>query len=156
MASPLDTSDLVALLRARGQRVTSQRLVILRELRRRGRHTSAHEISESVRDELPGTSTPTVYATLELLADLGLVRKLDAGIGVALYDARLEPHQHTVCRHCGAVEDLDGSFAPAGALDAARARRFVAERAEVVVVGLCAACAGQAEPDRPRGASSGQ
>jgi Fe2+ or Zn2+ uptake regulation protein len=152
-SSPLDTTDLVALLRARGQRVTSQRLVILRELRRRGRHTSAQEITESVRDELPGTSTPTVYATLDLLAELGLVRKLDAGVGVTLYDARTEPHQHMVCRSCGAVEDLDGAFATSGALDAARQRGFAAERAEVVVVGRCADCAA-AQPSP--GASSGQ
>ena len=58
-------------------------------------------------DELPGTSTPTVYATLELLVELGLVRKLCFDAGTALYDARTEPHQHVVCRHCGRVEDLD-------------------------------------------------
>ena len=56
----------------------------------------------------PGTSTPTVYAALDLLVDLGLARRIDAGAGAALYDARPEPHQHTVCRRCGRVDDLDG------------------------------------------------
>ncbi len=48
--------------------------------------------------------------------DLGLVRRIDAGAGATLYDARTEPHQHTVCRRCGRVDDLDGE------LDTGRAR----------------------------------
>lgn len=134
------TDDLVALLRARGQRVTSQRLVILAELRRRGHHMTAHEVYEAVRAELPGTSTPTVYATLELLADLGLVRKLDFGAGVALYDARTEPHQHTVCRRCGAVQDLDGDIDASALVNAARASGFAPDHAAVVISGFCRRC----------------
>ena len=61
--------DLVTLLHSRGQRSTPQRNVILRELRRRSRHATADEIRTAVRDELPGVSTPTVYATLELFVD---------------------------------------------------------------------------------------
>ena len=64
-----DQRDLVELLHGRGQRVTPQRLVILRELRRRARHATAEELHRAVRDELPGTSTPTVYATLDLFVD---------------------------------------------------------------------------------------
>jgi Fe2+ or Zn2+ uptake regulation protein len=138
-ASPTLT-DLIDALRARGQRVTSQRLVILRELRRRGRHATAQQISEAVRDELPGTSTPTVYATLDLLAELGLVRKLDAGVGVALYDPRTDPHQHMTCRRCGAVQDLDGDIDVGPLVAGARAAGFAPERADLVISGLCSRC----------------
>ncbi len=140
------TDDLAALLRARGQRVTSQRLVILRELRRRGRHATAQEVAEAVRRDLPGTSTPTVYATLDLLAELGLIRKLCLGTDAALYDARTQPHQHVVCRRCGRVEDLDVDVDAQDAIDAARAGGFTAERAELVVSGHCADCAGTSAP----------
>jgi Fe2+ or Zn2+ uptake regulation protein len=145
MPTPSDTSaaptDLVELLHRRGQRATPQRLVILRELRRRGRHATADEIRGTVRDELPGTSTPTIYAALELLVDLGLVRRIDAGAGATLYDARTEPHQHTVCRRCGRVDDLDGAVDTA-ALEQASARAGFNTRAvEVIVSGLCADCA---------------
>src|ERR1700716_1881739 len=98
MTTTPQTDDLVALLRARGQRVTSQRLVILRQLRRHGGHATAEEIHQAVHHDLPGTSTPTVYATLELLVELGLARKLDVGLGTSLYDARTRPHEHMVCR----------------------------------------------------------
>ena len=138
------TDDLVSLLRARGRRVTSQRLVILRELRRRGRHATADQIRRAVRDHLPGTSTPTVYATLELLVELGLARKIDAGTGVSLYDARTDPHQHTVCRRCGRVEDLDLELDREGLLGAASSAGFVPDSAELVISGLCAECAARA------------
>lgn len=134
--------DLVELLRSRGHRVTSQRLVILRELRRRSTHCTAEEIHAAVRASLPGTATPTVYATLELLVELGLVRRVDAG-GPALYDARLDPHQHTVCRVCGEVRDVDGELDPVALLSAAKDSGFEPERAELVISGVCPRCRGE-------------
>ncbi len=133
--------DLIHLLRDRGMRVTPQRLVILRELHRLGRHATAEEIHRAVNDELPGISTPTVYATLDLLVELGLARKLDIGTRGALYDARVEAHQHMVCRRCGRVDDLDGSFNASRLLRLATDAGFQPEGAELVISGPCADCA---------------
>jgi Fe2+ or Zn2+ uptake regulation protein len=141
MSQSTDTDDLVTLLRERGQRVTSQRLVILRELRRHGGHAAADDIHRAVHRDLPGTSVPTVYAALELLVDLGLARKLDLGLGVALYDARTEAHQHAVCRRCGRIEDLNLELDPQALLSAAGAAdRFEPRATELVISGLCAQC----------------
>ncbi len=136
-------ADLTCLLHSRGQRSTPQRHVILRELRRLGRHATADEIRTVVRDELPGTSTPTVYATLELLVELGLARRIDTGLGAALYDGRTDPHQHLVCRRCGRVDDLDVEIEAAPLLEAAGETGFRAEGAELVISGLCSDCARQ-------------
>jgi Fe2+ or Zn2+ uptake regulation protein len=148
MASPPHSiappSDLVELLHRRGQRATPQRLVILRELRRRGRHATADEVRSAVRHELPGTSTPTVYAALELLVDLGLVRRIDAAAGATLYDPRTTPHQHTVCRRCGRVDDLDGELDTAVLEQASARAGFSAQAVEVVISGLCPECAAAA------------
>jgi Fe2+ or Zn2+ uptake regulation protein len=132
--------ELVALLHGRGQRVTPQRLAILRELRRRRHHATADELQRAVLDDLPGTSTPTVYATLELLVELGLARRID-NAGAALYDGRQDPHQHAVCSHCGRVEDLDGELDADALIRAAGASGFRTEGAELVIRGVCAACA---------------
>ncbi len=145
-SSGAGVEDLVALLRGRGQRVTSQRLVILRELRRHGGHASVEVIHRAVRDDLPGTSIPTVYATLDLLVGLGLARKLDLGLGAALYDARTENHQHAVCRRCGRIEDLDLALDPRALLRKAGAsQRFEPRATELVIYGLCAECASATE-----------
>jgi Fe2+ or Zn2+ uptake regulation protein len=140
----MDTTDqpLVDLLRSRGQRVTPQRLVIHRLLRRRDSHLTAEQVREAVSADLPGTSAPTVYATLDLLAELGLVRRIDAGTGAALYDARTEPHHHTVCQSCGAIEDLDAPDDLVPVAEAARRGGFQPRRVEVIVSGLCRRCAG--------------
>src|ERR671928_1933342 len=105
---PATTSDLettfTTTLRARGQRVTSQRVVIHRALQELGRHASAEEVLDRVRDRLPGISLPTVYATLELFEELGIARRVTGGRrpgGPVLYDPRPDPHHHLVCRRCG-------------------------------------------------------
>jgi Fe2+ or Zn2+ uptake regulation protein len=136
---PGEQQDLIELLHARGQRVTPQRLVILRELRRRGRHSTAEEIRRAVSAELPGTSTPTVYATLDLFVGLGLARRIDTGTA-ALYDTRLDPHQHAVCRRCGRVQDVDGKISAGALMRAAEADGFRPDAAELIISGLCAEC----------------
>jgi Fe2+ or Zn2+ uptake regulation protein len=135
-----DQADLIELLHARGQRVTSQRLVILRELRRRRQHATAEELHRAVHRELPGTSVPTIYATLDLFVELGLARRIETGTA-ALYDARLEPHQHAVCRRCGRVEDVDGRMDADALLAVACASGFQPQAAELIISGLCAECA---------------
>jgi Fe2+ or Zn2+ uptake regulation protein len=135
-----DQHDLIELLHARRQRVTSQRLVILRELRRRGQHATAEEIHRAVHHELPGTAAPTIYATLDLFVELGLARRIETGTA-ALYDARLDPHQHAVCRRCGRVQDVDGRLNATALVRAARAHGFRADSAELIISGLCEECA---------------
>lgn len=133
-------SELVELLHARGQRVTPQRLIILRELRRRGTHATAEEIHRAVHREFPGMATPTVYATLDLFVELGLARRIDTGVA-ALYDGRLEPHQHAVCRKCGRVQDVDGKVNAAALVRAAGETGFEPLATELIISGLCADCA---------------
>jgi len=137
-----DQRDLVELLHSRGQRVTSQRLLILRELRRRGQHATAEEIHRTVQRQLPGVSVPTIYATLELFVELGLARRIETGTA-ALYDSGPEPHQHAVCRRCGRVQDVSGRLNPDAFLGAARAAGFQAQSAELIISGLCAECAAE-------------
>jgi Fe2+ or Zn2+ uptake regulation protein len=132
---------LVAALRQRGQRVTSQRLVIGRLLRELDHHVTAEEVLRRASEQLPGVSLPTVYATLDLLTELGEARRVSVG-GPVLYDPRAGEHAHVRCRVCGRVEDLEVSVDTGRALRAARASGFAAEGAELVVEGRCAECAG--------------
>src|SRR5947208_243675 len=132
---------LIAKLRERHMRVTPQRLVIHRALCGHSQHMTAEQVLGSVSSVLPGTSLPTVYSTLELLESLRLVRRVGTGNGAVVFDSRLEPHGHTVCRRCGAMADLEGTAAPDDALTRAGASGFVPDPAQLVVWGLCASCA---------------
>ena len=136
----LDTR-LSTALRERGQRVTSQRLVIHRTLQELDRHVTAEEVLSAVGDRLPGVALPTVYATLDLFEDLGVLRRVAVPGGPTLYDPRTAPHHHGVCTQCGRVQDLDLDVDLAGAVDAAGGVGFRAHHAEVVLTGVCAGCA---------------
>src|SRR5919108_3252370 len=122
-------------LHARGQRVTPQRLLIHRALVELDRHASAEEVLQRVSDSLPGASLPTVYATLELLEELGIVRRVSARHGATLYDPRREPHHHLLCSRCGRVEDLDVELDETEARRAARRQGFAPHTAELVLTG---------------------
>jgi Fe2+ or Zn2+ uptake regulation protein len=135
-----DPDEAAAALRGAGYRVTPQRLVIHRTLVGLGRHVGAEELLEAVGRQLPNVSLPTVYSALDALEDAGLVRRVSAGQGHALYDARPADHHHLVCRRCGAVEDLDADVSLDGALTTARRHGFAPDGAEVVIRGLCAKC----------------
>jgi Fe2+ or Zn2+ uptake regulation protein len=137
------TDSAAAALRASGYRVTPQRLAIHQTLRELDRHASADDVLEAVSGRLPNVSLPTVYAGLDALEEAGLVRRVAAGRGAALYDARAVEHHHLVCRRCGTVDDLDASVELDRVMRAASQRGFAPDDAEVVVRGLCARCAAE-------------
>jgi Fur family peroxide stress response transcriptional regulator len=119
-------------LRARGQRVTLPRLAVHRFVSRAPQHVTADDIHE----ELPSLSYGTIYSTLELLEQIGLVRRVSTLTGTAVYDSRVDSHDHATCRVCGRMFDLESRAVPAPALP----RGFKAERAQVEVVGVCSDC----------------
>ena len=124
---------LTEVLRARGRRVTLPRLMVHRFVTAAPRHVTADDIHE----ELPSLSFGTIYSTLELLENLGLVRRVSTLEGSAVYDSRTDSHDHAECRVCGRMFDLEPREVPA----AATPRGFTVERAQVQVVGVCADCA---------------
>src|SRR5437763_10960991 len=135
---------LVTKLRERGLRVTSQRIMIHRALCAQAQHLTAEQLLESVSEVLPGTSLPTIYATLELLEQLGLVRRFGTGNGAVLFDSRVEPHAHSVCRRCGTTADLEGTPVSERALARAREAGFAPDHAQLMIWGLCERCAASA------------
>jgi Fe2+ or Zn2+ uptake regulation protein len=141
---PMQAADtlLAEKLRDGHHRVTSQRLVIYRELHARKQHVTAEQLLDAVSPVLPGIAIPTVYATLVLLEELGLVRRVATGTGAVLFDSHVEPHAHTVCRSCGALADLDGPSPQAEALRSAAAAGFSPDHAQLLIWGLCADCRG--------------
>jgi len=102
--------DAKSLLRRENYRCTAQREVILELLARHSRrHYTAEEIHQSLRDENPQLGLSTVYRTLVVLEDVGLIRRLDVGDGVSRYEFDADdtaPHCHLICIRCGDVRDI--------------------------------------------------
>jgi len=119
-------------LRARGQRVTLPRLMVHRVVAESPQHVTADDIHE----ELPSLSFATIYSTLDLLEELGMVRRLSTLEGTTVYDSRTDSHDHATCRSCGRMFDLDPVEIPAAKMP----RGFHVEQVEVQFVGVCADC----------------
>ena len=96
-------------LRASGIRVTPQRLAVFETLSESRDHLSAEAIFQQVRRRQPSLSLSlaTVYRTLEMLRDAGLVVEGRLGDDRNFYETNVEPHFHLVCLQCHTVEDLD-------------------------------------------------
>src|SRR5689334_6214723 len=102
----LSSSVLADRLRRAGQRVTPQRLMILGALLPSG-HLAADDVFARVEAQLPGVNRSTVYRTLELFSELGLVSVTDLGGGARQYELLDQPHHHLICHRCGAEMDMD-------------------------------------------------
>lgn len=133
------STDLATALRARGMRVTPQRVWVQRALSELDRHVTADELLAAVADRLPNVALPTIYATLELFEELGIVRRVQRA-GTTLFDPRVEPHHHLVCTQCGSIEDLDSELDTLALERAAAGHGFEHERIEALVHGRCARC----------------
>ena len=94
-------------LRARGYRMTPQRLAILHVLHHSGKHLTPAQIFEKASKELEGLTEPTVYRTLEFLAENGLARSAHMGSGHLAYEIAGHEHHHLKCRICGSEAEVD-------------------------------------------------
>jgi len=100
-------SEYAPQLRARGYRMTPQRLAILHVLRHEESHLSPADVYKKARVELPGLTEPTVYRTLEFLADNALIRPSYNASGHLTYEIAGNEHHHIVCRNCEAEMEVE-------------------------------------------------
>ncbi|MHB8452277.1 MAG: Fur family transcriptional regulator [Mycobacteriales bacterium] len=128
-------------LRARGYRLTPQRQLVLEAVTRLG-HATPEEIAGEVRTVVTGINISTVYRTLELLEELGLVTHTHLGHGAPTYHAASDAgHVHLVCRRCEQVTEV-GPDAFGEIVERLRLEHgFRTDVGHLAVFGLCADCA---------------
>jgi len=133
--------DIAGKLSKQGYRLTPQRMMILSAIENSDNHISAEEIYAQIVAKYPNVNISTVYRTLELLKQLGLVTETDLGEGrVRYHPAEKGHHHHLVCQKCGAIINIDESTL-ARLQDVLLNRYdFSAELKHVAIFGLCANC----------------
>ena len=137
MDPPLDTT---ALLRRNGVQVTAQRLAVLRVVADRP-HSTAAEIGAVVRGQIGAVSLQAVYDALAILAEKGIIRRIQPAGSPVRYEARVgDNHHHLICRSCGRTVDVDCAVGAAPCLAAADEAGFEIEEAEVIYWGRCPEC----------------
>jgi Fur family peroxide stress response transcriptional regulator len=147
-----------AAAREAGVKLTHQRLEIFRELASSLEHPDAETVLRGVQPRMPTVSLDTVYRTLWMLNDLGLITTLGPRRGNVRFDANLRPHHHYTCVRCGLTRDFESED-----LDGLRIPRSVRSFGSVVdthveVRGTCDECGRKASerqrrnhPQLPRG-----
>jgi len=124
-----------------GYRMTPQRLMIVSAIENSENHISAEDIYTQVVAKYPNVNVSTVYRTLELLEQLGLVTKTEMGIGRIMYHPiEKGHHHHLICRNCGNIIDLDESALTTLKESLLRDYQFSAELRHLGILGLCANC----------------
>ncbi|HVU04784.1 MAG TPA: Fur family transcriptional regulator [Polyangiaceae bacterium] len=94
---------------AAGVKLTHQRLEIFREVAESTSHPDAEAVFRGVKRRVPSVSLDTVYRTLGLLTDLGILFTLGPRRESMRFDANLSPHHHYVCTSCGLTRDFEAA-----------------------------------------------
>jgi Fur family transcriptional regulator, ferric uptake regulator len=127
-------------LRARGYRVTPQRQLVLEAVAKLG-HATPEDVGAEVRQAARGVNISTIYRTLELLEQLGMVTHAHLGHGAPTYHLAVDAdHVHLVCRGCGKITEVSpDSVGPlVTALNAEQ--DFETDVCHLTIFGRCGQC----------------
>lgn len=135
------TDDVLASLRERGYRLTEQRRAIVREVMRVRGHISPQQVVGRVQDRIPGVNASTVYRTLDMLEDAGVVAHAHLENGAEYHRVGEHDHVHLVCARCGRQESIGRADVASTASSIVESSGFVPDFTHFAISGLCATCA---------------
>jgi Fur family transcriptional regulator, stress-responsive regulator len=132
--------DPADLLRRHGLQVTAQRLAVLAAVSGRP-HGTADDVAKAVRTQIGVISRQAVYDALAVLADKGLIRRIQPAGSPARYEDRAgDNHHHLICRTCGRMVDVDCAVGVVPCLTPADDAGYEIDEAEVIYWGRCPEC----------------
>lgn len=142
------TMDYERIIRAAGHRVTPQRVFILDAVCEGHGHTTLGEIYARIREVDPSIDRSTLYRTLKLFVDLGLVVSADTGDGETYYEiAKQHRHHHLVCRRCGKEQEIEHAVMQGMFDQVYQQYGFRPETDHLVLFGICADCQRQQQAE---------
>ena len=140
-------SLLADLLRSRGLRLTAQRQLVLEAVYALG-HATPDQVHADVSSKAAGVNITTVYRTLELLEELGLITHAHLTHGSPTYHpVGAEQHVHLVCRACSTIEEMPTEELAAMVRQLERERGFLLDVGHVALFGVCRRCAAEESPE---------
>ena len=133
-------------LRAHNVQVTAQRLMVLGAVMQHP-HATADEVTTCVRSEVGAISRQSVYDSLGLLVEKGLLQRIHVAGSSARFEARVgDNHHHLVCSSCDEVVDVDCAVGSAPCLTPSDDWSYDVAQAEVVYRGTCQRCKASGSP----------
>ena len=96
---------LIPKLREKGFKVTPQRIEICKFILSSKDHPTVDQVYKEVQKKHPTLSLATVYQTLHLLTEIGMLQELGFNDGISRYEPDNSPHINIVCKNCGKIQD---------------------------------------------------
>ncbi len=131
---------IIETLRKKGYKATIQRIAICRFALHNRDHPTAQRIYDEVRKVHPTVSLATVYKTLQILTEHGLIQELDFPQSHARFDSYVEPHINLVCLRCGNIQDLDDDVAREMVARMTAKTEFTRTGQRLDIYGICKIC----------------
>ena len=101
----MDIEKLTAIFKKHGLKLTTQRLAIFNSIISRKDHPTTEKVYESLKKKYPTISLATVYKTLHIFKEVGLIQELNFSDGNIRYDPNMELHINIICIKCGGITD---------------------------------------------------
>ena len=134
-------NTIVQQLSQAGHRITQPRLAVIRALLEDDSYASPSEIRERAKRYYPTIGLVTVYRTLDLLSELGFVRRIHAEDGCHSYaTANNGHHHHLICRRCGAAIEFQGCDLSSFLARVSQQTGYTIEDHLLELVGVCSTC----------------
>ncbi|MEW6595102.1 MAG: transcriptional repressor [Thermodesulfobacteriota bacterium] len=131
------------LCREKGLKLTHQRLEIYRELLTAVDHPSVDDLFQRVRKNIPTISLDTVYRTLAMLEEAGMIKRIQTAEGHARFEPDYGVHHHLVCRRCQKIEDFHWKEFDAMAMPPELKDWGEIKTRNIQIEGICSACLAQ-------------
>ncbi len=138
--SQISDALIIKTLRKKGYKATTQRIAICRFALHSRDHPTARKIYSEVRKVHPTVSLATVYKTLQILTEHGLIQELDLPQSQARFDSYVEPHINLVCMHCGNIQDFDDKTAQEMIERVTKKAQFARTGQRLDIYGMCKTC----------------
>lgn len=148
---PVAASDLRTVLRRRGLRCTPQRVAVVTLLAAHAEpdhHLTAAQVRRRLADTGHDLDASTVYRTLALLVEIGILHATAHADGATSYGVATDPHHHALCRRCGRLADIPAEYLSLALDQAARASSFQLSRDSLLLHGTCPGCVAAASSVR--------
>jgi Fur family ferric uptake transcriptional regulator len=139
--TPTSPESLLDAMKSRGLRMTPQRRAIVTEVMGAKGHISPTAVARRVRERVPGVNASTVYRTLDLLEEMGILSHAHLESGAEYHRKSESDHVHLACSDCGAQDSLSLDEASRLKRQIAQHRGFTADFTHFAISGRCARCA---------------
>ena len=133
-------AQIIQALRSKGYKATPQRIAICRFALCSKEHPSAQKVYSEVKKLHPTVSLSTVYKTLQVLKELGMLQELSSSLSQTRFDPNVKLHINLVCLQCGTIQDVDDPVGKELIRRIAGSAEFTVIEHHLDVYGICRKC----------------